>query len=188
MIKFLTAAWPIYFSGFLIAVVMFLLLWSGKKFGISSSLRSLCTLAGAKKYSSFFDINWRDQAWNLVFSVGAILGGFIATRFLTDANYAPAISEETIAYLVSHGINFDGHLAPLQIFSLDKVLTLRGFIMMGVGGVLIGFGTRWAGGCTSGHAISGLSDLQLPSLIAVIGFFIGGLLCTYFLLPYLFTL
>jgi len=56
------------------------------------------------------------------------------------------------------------------------------------GGILIGFGTRWAGGCTSGHAISGLSNLQLPSLIAVIGFFIGGIIMTYFLLPTILSL
>jgi uncharacterized membrane protein YedE/YeeE len=188
MIEFLSQPWPFYFSGFLIAVVMFLLLWSGKKFGISSSLRSLCTIVGAKKYSSFFDINWRDEAWNIVFSIGAILGGFIATRFFTDSEYVVGISKETIEYLAQYGINFDGYLAPLQIFSLDQILTARGIIIMGLGGVLIGFGTRWAGGCTSGHAISGLSDLQLPSLIAVIGFFIGGLLSTYFLLPHLLTL
>ena len=188
MIEFLTQPWPFYVSGFLIAVVMFLLLWSGKRFGVSSSLGSICSMAGAKKYSSFFDRNWRDESWNLVFSSGAILGGFFATIFFTDSSYVPNISEHTIDYLASFGIHFDGHFAPLQIFSLDQLLTPRGIIMMGVGGFLIGFGTRWAGGCTSGHAISGLSELQVPSLIAVIGFFIGGLLSTYFLLPYIFTL
>jgi uncharacterized membrane protein YedE/YeeE len=60
--------------------------------------------------------------------------------------------------------------------------------MLVVGGFLVGFGTRYAGGCTSGHAISGLSDLQLPSLIAVIGFFIGGLLMTYVFLPFILAL
>jgi uncharacterized membrane protein YedE/YeeE len=50
-----------------------------------------------------------------------------------------------------------------------------------VGGVLIGFGTRYAGGCTSGH-VSGLSNLQIPSLKAVIGFF-GGLIMSYFYSP-----
>lgn len=50
----------------------------------------------------------------------------------------------------------------------------------------MGFGARWAGGCTSGHAISGLSNLQLPSLVAVLGFFAGGLLMTHLLFPLLF--
>lgn len=180
--------WPFYFSGFLIAIIMFLLLWSGKRFGISSSLRSICTLAGAHRFSSFFDINWKDEAWNLVFSCGAVIGGFMATHFLTGTDYKVEISPETIAYLSQLGVEYDGHLAPLEIFSLDRILTLRGLLMMGLGGVFIGFGTRWAGGCTSGHAISGLSDLQLPSLIAVIGFFIGGLFSTYILLPLILSL
>jgi hypothetical protein len=51
---------------------------------------------------------------------------------------------------------------------------------------MVGFGSRYAGGCTSGHAISGLSDLQVPSLIAVVGFFIGGLIMTFFILPLIF--
>ena len=53
------------------------------------------------------------------------------------------------------------------------------------GGFLVGFGARWAGGCTSGHAISGLADLQVPSLVAVVGFFVGGLAVTHLVLPLL---
>lgn len=54
---------------------------------------------------------------------------------------------------------------------------------MVIGGFLVGFGTAYAGGCTSGHAIAGLADRQAASLLAVCGFFAGGLTCTYLVLP-----
>ena len=75
---------------------------------------------------------------------------------------------------------------PAELFSLEQVFTLKGLLILVIGGFLVGFGSRYAGGCTSGHAISGLSNLQLPSLIAVIGFFIGGLIMSFFILPWLF--
>ena len=73
--------------------------------------------------------------------------------------------------------------SPVELF---ETLTLKNIIILIIGGLLIGFGTRYAGGCTSGHAISGLSDLQLPSLIAVVGFFIGGLIMVHLLFPLIF--
>jgi len=82
----------------------------------------------------------------------------------------------------------DGEFVPASLFSWGSLFSLRGFILMVVGGFLIGFGTRYAGGCTSGHAIMGLSTLQLPSLIAVIGFFAGGLLMTHLFLPLILSL
>jgi uncharacterized membrane protein YedE/YeeE len=85
------------------------------------------------------------------------------------------------------GISFDGYIAPLELFSWKSLATVKGVILIVVGGFFVGFGTRWAGGCTSGHAISGLSNLQLPSLIAVIGFFLGGLFITHLIFPLLFS-
>ncbi|MFK7937536.1 MAG: YeeE/YedE family protein [Saprospiraceae bacterium] len=185
MIEILSQSWPWYVSGPLIALVMFLLLWAGGEFGVSSNLRTMCAIGGAGKNVSFFKFNWKDQIWNLVFVFGAIVGGFIATTYLSD----PAgvqISADTIADLKELGIAFDGELVPLEYFSWESLLTIKGFLMLVVGGFLVGFGTRWAGGCTSGHAISGLSNLQLPSLIAVIGFFIGGLVMTHLIFPFIF--
>ena len=75
---------------------------------------------------------------------------------------------------------------PAEIFSEESIFSLKGFYILIVAGFMIGFGTRYAGGCTSGHAITGLSSLQFPSLLAVIGFFIGGLIMTWFLLPLIF--
>lgn len=181
--------WPWYVAGPAIAFVMFSLLYFGKSFGVSSNLRTICSILGAGKNCDFFEFKWRDQIWNLVFALGMILGGFIASNYLTDPEALVNLSRVTKVELEQFGIVTPGKgLVPLEVFSLDQVLTTRGFVMMILGGFLVGFGTRYAGGCTSGHAISGLSDLQMPSLIAVIGFFIGGLFMTYFVLPTLLTL
>lgn len=185
MIEFLSNPWPWYVAGPMLAVVMFLLLYFGKSFGVSSNFRTLCTIVGAGEKHSFFDIDWKNQVWNLVFIGGALLGGLIASIFLMP-DFAVGISEATIMELSGYGIESPGgHLMPESVFNWENLFSAQGLIMIVGGGFLIGFGARYAGGCTSGHAISGLSNLQLPSLIAVIGFFIGGLIVTNFVLPYL---
>lgn len=185
MLEFIQQPWAWYFSGPMIAFVMFLLLRAGREFGISSTLRTACSILGAGRKVSFFAFDWKSQIWNLVFAVGALLGGFIATQFLSDPN-SLVLSTATQDDLEAMGIAFNGELAPTELFSWDGLLTIQGFVSIVLGGFFVGFGTRWAGGCTSGHAISGLSNLQLPSLIAVLGFFIGGLLMTYLVFPLLF--
>lgn len=185
MIDFISQPWPWYVSGPAIAFVMFLLLFSGERFGVSSTMRTLCSIGGAGKKVAFFDFDWKSQAWNLIFALGAIIGGFIATQFL-GSGMPIELSESTIGSIEKLGIPFDGELAPLSVFSWKSLFTFKGFMILVVGGFLVGFGARWAGGCTSGHAISGLSNLQLPSLIAVIGFFIGGLTMTHLIFPLIF--
>ena len=183
--EFILQPWSWWFSGIMIAAIMFFLLYFGQSFGFSSNLRTICAAAGLGKSAKFFDFNWKAQIWNLVFLVGAILGGFIAREFLsTDAPVL--ISEATIQDLSKLGIAAPQSLQPAELFGLDAVLSIRGFLLLAFGGLMVGFGSRYAGGCTSGHAISGLSDLQVPSLIAVVGFFIGGLLMTYLFLPLIF--
>lgn len=185
MIELLSQSWAWYVSGPAIALVMFLLLWAGGNFGVSATLRTACAIGGAGKKIDFFDFDWKSQLWNLVFVFGAVIGGYIASTFL--ANPEPlALSSATIADLRALGIDFNGDLAPMTLFNWEALASLRGFLVLVVGGFLVGFGTRWAGGCTSGHAISGLSNLQLPSLIAVIGFFIGGLAMTFLIFPLIF--
>jgi len=187
LVSWLSQPWPWYVAGVLIAAVMFGLLFFGKRFGLSSNLRTICSAFGAGKSCEFFDFDWKAQSWNLVFVLGTIIGGFIANRFLSS-EVAIALSTETVKELQAFGIVNPGKdFMPNGIFSFESLLTLKGFIVIVVGGFLVGFGTRYAGGCTSGHAISGLSNLQLPSLIAVIGFFVGGLFITHFVLPYLLT-
>jgi hypothetical protein len=186
-VDFISQPWPWYIAGPIIALTMFSLLFLGNNFGISANLRTMCSILGAGKKCEFFDFNWKTQRWNLVFAFGLVIGGFISHVYLSPVNEVQ-ISEETIQELASMGIENPGQsIVPLSLFNWEFLTTFKGIILLIGGGFLVGFGTRYAGGCTSGHAISGLSDLQLPSLIAVIGFFIGGLTVTYFVLPYLLT-
>lgn len=188
IVNYISQPWPWYVAGPIIALVMFSLLLLGNSFGISANLRSMCSIMGAGKYCEFFDFNWRSQMWNLIFASGLVIGGLIAHHYLTPSMEVN-ISQATISDLQQLGVEDPGKsLVPQSVFSWESLTTVKGFIMLVIGGFLIGFGTRYAGGCTSGHAISGLSDLQLPSLIAVVGFFIGGLFVTHLVLPYLLTL
>lgn len=178
--------WPWYVSGFLIGMIMLSLIYFGKAFGMSSNLRSLCSIAGAGKYVSFFNFDWKSQRWNLVVVLGAMLGGFVAVHFMSDPSNVD-INPRTIAQLAQLGIDApNGKLMPDALFGTQIWQSPKSILILLIGGILIGFGTRYAGGCTSGHAISGLSNLQLPSLKAVIGFFIGGLIMAHFLLPLIF--
>ena len=183
---FIFETWHWSVSGILIGFIMLSLVYFGKSFGMSSNLRTLCTMGGAKQFSSFFDFDWREQKWNLAMVLGAILGGFFAVYFLKgEANVT--LNVATIEQLKMLGIDEpNGKLVPDALFSIEAMLSFKGFLILIVGGMLIGFGTPYAGGCTSGHAISGLSNLQWPSLLAVIGFFIGGLITTYFIIPLMF--
>ena len=185
MLEFISQPWPWYVSGTAIAFIMVLLLIYGKSFGFSSNLRTMCTIMGAGKRVKFFDFDWRTQKWNLYFLIGSILGGFIASTWL-NSDAPLQLSSATTAEIEALGIHFDGGLNPAQLFGIDAVSSLKGILILLIGGILVGFGTRYAGGCTSGHAISGLSNLQVPSLIAVIGFFVGGLVMTHVLLPLIF--
>lgn len=185
MLELIKQTWSWWFSGAAIASIMFFMLYFGQSFGFSSNLRTICSAAGCGKSVKFFDFNWKSQMWNLVFLVGAIIGGFITNQFLS--NGAPvSISAETIQDLAKMGISAPVSAQPDELFGVQAIFSLKGFLILAIGGLLVGFGARYAGGCTSGHAISGLSDLQLPSLIAVIGFFIGGLLMTFVLFPFIF--
>ncbi|MBC8054320.1 MAG: YeeE/YedE family protein [Sphingobacteriaceae bacterium] len=185
MLEILRQPWPWYISGAAIAFIMVLLLFFGKSFGVSTNLRTMCTIVGAGKRVKFFEFDWKTQKWNLLFLFGSVLGGIAASTLLRD-NEPLRLSAATIEDLKGLGIAFDGGLNPAQLFGADLFTSPKGIAILLLGGILVGFGTRYAGGCTSGHAISGLSNLQIPSLIAVVGFFIGGLAMTHLLLPLIF--
>ncbi len=185
-IEVLSQPWPWWFTGIAIAFCMGLLLYLGKTFGVSSTLRTMCSIGGAGKKVSFFNFNWKGELWNLVFVLGGAIGGFIAVNFMMPEQ-AVHLSDVAVEEISAMGIDVDqSQFLPTELFSWEALLTPRGAILLIVGGFLVGFGTRYAGGCTSGHAISGLSNLQLPSLIAVVGFFIGGLVMTHLIFPLLF--
>jgi len=177
--------WPWYVSGPLIALVMFALLFVGKQFGMSSNLRTACSIGGAGKASDFFDFDWKKERWNLIVVLGAIIGGFLSANYLSDNTVD--INPDVVTTLESYGINSAGKAyLPMEIFGTESLSDPKILAVLLIGGFLVGFGSRYAGGCTSGHAISGLSNLQLPSLIAVIGFFIGGLIMINFIYPLIF--
>ena len=178
--------WPWYISGFLIGAIMLCLIYFGKTFGMSSNLQSLCSMTGIGKKISYFDFDWKLQSWNLVVVLGAMLGGFVALHYMSDSSNV-AINPNTIEKLAQLGIDApNGKLMPDALFGKQIFESPKSIFILIFGGILIGFGSRYAGGCTSGHAISGLSNLQLPSLKAVIGFFVGGLIMAHFLLPLIF--
>jgi uncharacterized membrane protein YedE/YeeE len=180
----MSSPWPWYVSGPLIGLIVpLLLLIGGRQFGVSANLRHLYAACGFSR-NPFFSYDWkREGAWNLVFALGLVLGGIIGVHVLSGGSVTPAISEATRADLARLGITDLSGLVPSQLVSWRALSTWPGFVTMVVGGFLVGFGARWAGGCTSGHAISGMASFQLPSLLAVLGFFAGGLLMTHFLLP-----
>jgi hypothetical protein len=183
---FILQPWPWYVAGPLISLVMFLLFYFGERFGVSSNLETFCSVLGAGKFTDYFKIDWKQNKWNLMFVAGAIIGGFIASNWLTNSE-AVAINSNTIRDLAAIGIaNAGSTYLPDEIFSIETMFTIKGFLVLLIAGLMVGFGARWAGGCTSGHAIVGLSNLEVPSLISVIGFFIGGLVMTWFILPLIF--
>lgn len=184
--EFLLQPWPWYVSGPLIALTMAILILLGKRFGMSSNLRTMCSMAGAGKTAEFFRFDWKAQRWNLIVALGVAIGGYLAHNYLSkDATVA--INADTVTKLNALGFESAGEAyMPTEFFSNIAFSDFKTLTILLIGGFLVGFGARYAGGCTSGHAISGLSNLQLPSLIAVLGFFAGGLAMVHFIFPLIF--
>jgi len=184
MIEFISQPWPWYVAGPIIGLfVPALLLVGNRLFGISGNFRHMCA-AIAPGRNEFLRYDWKKSGlWNLTFLGGIVIGGWLATHVFASPDPVIGIAESTKADLAQLGITDYTGLIPSQIFSWSNIFTPVGILVLGLGGFLVGFGSRWAGGCTSGHAIAGLADFQLPSLVAVIGFFAGGLLVTYLVLP-----
>lgn len=179
--------WPWYVAGPLIGLMVPLLLLLGNKaFGISSSLRHICA-ACIPADIAFFKYDWKKESWNLVFAAGIIAGAFLAARYLSVQ--APVrLNPATIATLRGEGVKDFSGLLPRDVFSFSELLTARGLVFVVFGGFMVGFGTRYAGGCTSGHSIMGISSLQWPSLLATCCFMAGGFIMTWLILPYLLQL
>lgn len=185
--ELLTQPWHWAVSGFLIGLVVPLLLLLGNKaFGISSSLRHICA-ACLPANISFFKYDWRKESWNLFFAGGIVLGGFIAGHWL-QGGHPVEIAAATQERLAGYGIYDHSQLLPTEIFSWSQLFSWKGLIFFVIGGFLVGFGTRYAGGCTSGHAIMGIANLQWPSMVATTCFMAGGFFCTHVILPWTFGL
>lgn len=185
MLDFISQPWPWYISGALIGLtVPTLLILGNKAFGISSSLRHICAACVPAKLP-FFSYDWRKEAWNLWFVGGILIGGFVGGTLLKNPN-AMTIAPNTVQALRTLGVHdFTSGLMPADIFNWDNLLTAKGLIFFVLGGFLVGFGTRYANGCTSGHAIMGIANLQWPSLVATVCFMAGGFAMTHLGLPIL---
>ena len=187
MFELLKQPWPWYISGPLIGLMVpGLLLIGNKSFGISSSLRHLCAACLPAKIP-FFQYDWKKEIWNLFFVAGVLMGGVIVALWLQNPGQVQ-VNPKLATELQQYGItNYDG-LVPSDLFNWSNLLSAKGLIMMIGGGFLVGFGTRYAGGCTSGHAIMGLSNLQWPSLVATISFMAGGFIVANLILPFILKL
>lgn len=187
MPEFLKQPWPWYVAGPLIGLtVPALLIIGNKSFGISSSLRHICA-ACLPANIPFFKYEWKKEVWNLVFVLGIFLGGILAAGILPNPNPVQ-VNPRLAAELAGYGITNYSELVPVDMMNWHALLSLRGIFLIVVGGFLVGFGTRYAGGCTSGHAIMGLSNLQWPSLVATICFMVGGVVMANFILPFILSL
>jgi len=187
MMELIKQPWPWYVAGALVGLtVPALLILGNKHFGISANLRHACAACFPSNIK-FFKYDWKKEVWNLFFVAGILIGGFLATQFLANrepVQVAPALLSE----LKSYGIEDTSKVLPKELFSLESLLSLRGLIMLVGGGFLVGFGTRYAGGCTSGHSIMGISNLQVPSMIATAAFMAGGFLMANVILPFILNL
>lgn len=187
MIHLLRQPWPWYTSGAIIGLVVpALLLLGNKHFGISANLRHICAACLPGKLP-FFNYDWKKERWNLFFAAGILAGAFMAAQWLHNPDPV-TVHPELAKDLSAYGISDTSNMVPVQLFNFSSLLTLRGFVLMVFGGFLVGFGTRYAGGCTSGHAIMGLSNLQWPSLVATCCFMAGGFLMSNLVLPYILRL
>jgi len=187
MLELFKQPWPWYVGGVLIGLMVPALLISGNKtLGVSSALRHVCAACFPGNVS-FLTYEWRKEAWSLFFAAGIVIGGFIG-GYLLENPQPQKISNTTIERLAESNVHFNKGFVPDEVFNWSNLFTLQGFIIMIVGGFLVGFGTRYAGGCTSGHGIMGLSTLQWPSLVAVVSFFAAGILTSAYLLPLILKL
>ncbi|MGK6352675.1 YeeE/YedE family protein [Parapedobacter sp. DT-150] len=187
MLEVIKQPWPWYVAGPLIGLIVPALLIAGNKsFGVSSSLRHICA-ACIPANIPFFKYDWKKQVWNLFFVFGIALGGVISIQLLSNPNPV-VIHPELAAELSGYGISSYDGLIPEALINWSSLFTLKGFLLTVAGGFLVGFGTRYAGGCTSGHAIMGLSTLQWPSLVATVCFMIGGFVMANLILPLILSL
>ncbi|HUG90427.1 MAG TPA: YeeE/YedE thiosulfate transporter family protein [Planctomycetaceae bacterium] len=186
MLDLLREPWPWYVAGPLLGLTVPLLLLLGNRlFGVSANLRHICA-ACMPASTDFFRYDWKGAGgWNLALAFGFVVGGFIAATWLAGSGPV-AISAQTQADLIALGVRDFSGLVPADLLSVGALRTLPGAVAVVLGGFLVGFGAGYAGGCTSGHGLTGLATLQLPSLIAVCAFFVGGMAATYVLLPLLF--
>lgn len=185
--EWISKPWPWYVAGPLIGLVVpVLLIMGNKSFGVSSSLRHICAACFPSNIS-FFKYNWKKEAWNLFFVAGIFGGGIVSSVWLRDP--APIhLNPGLVSELQNYGVKDFAGLMPSDLFNWHSLITAKGIMLTVFGGFLVGFGTRYAGGCTSGHSIMGISNLQWPSLVATCCFMAGGFIMANLILPFILKL
>ncbi len=187
MIEILRQPWPWYVAGAIIGLtVPALLILGNKHFGISANLRHACA-ACLPANIKFFKYDWKKEVWNFFFVGGILLGAFLSIQLLSTPEPVE-VNAALLGELKNYGINDHSTLLPKELFSWQSLFTARGLIMLVGGGFLVGFGARYAGGCTSGHSIMGISDRQVPSMIATVAFMAGGIIMANLVLPFILKL
>lgn len=187
MIEFLRQPWAWYIAGPLIGLALpALLILGNKPLGISSAFRHICAACVPAKLP-FFSYDWKKEVWNLFFIAGITTGALIVALFFSSPDPV-VLNPKLVNELKQYGITGEAFLLPEQLFNWEQLLTAKGIFFIVFGGFLVGFGTRYAGGCTSGHAIMGLSNLQWPSLVATTSFMVGGFIMANLILPFILRL
>ncbi|MBX9891466.1 MAG: YeeE/YedE family protein [Chitinophagaceae bacterium] len=187
MLETMKQPWPWYVAGILIGLIVpALLILGNKHFGLSANFRHACAACFPSNIN-FFKYEWKKEVWNFFFVLGIFGGAILAATLLQNPDpivVHPDLSKDLAAF----GINDRSGILPKELFSFESLFSVRGLIMLIGGGFLVGFGSRYAGGCTSGHAIMGLSNLQWPSLVATITFMVGGFIMANWILPFILAL
>jgi len=183
IIDLLSRPWPWWISGPLLGLMVPVLLLAGnKEFGISSTFRHLCAIVASKP--AYLRYDWKKQGcWQLALALGVVGGGWLAASSFAGGRL-PGLTAEARQLFLSWGLALESSgYQPDFLARWGDAMSGRGVVSLVGGGFLVGFGTRWANGCTSGHAIMGLSLLNPGSLVATLGFFAGGTLASWFLVP-----
>ena len=185
--ELLSKPWPWYVAGALIGLIVpALLLLGNKHFGISANLRHACAACFPANIK-FFKYDWKKEIWNFFFVGGIFIGAIVASQLLSNPD-PMVVNPDLVKELAGYGLTDTSSMVPAELFSFESLFSVRGLIMLVGGGLLVGFGARYAGGCTSGHAIMGLSDLQWPSLVATVMFMVGGFIMANYILPFILAL
>ncbi|MCU0396078.1 MAG: YeeE/YedE family protein [Chitinophagaceae bacterium] len=187
MMELLSKPWPWYVAGAVIGLIVpALLLLGNKHFGISANLRHACAACFPANIK-FFKYDWKKEIWNFFFVGGIFIGAIVASQLLSNPD-PMVVNPDLVKELAGYGLTDTSSMVPAELFSFESLFSVRGLIMLVGGGLLVGFGARYAGGCTSGHAIMGLSDLQWPSLVATVMFMVGGFIMANYILPFILAL
>lgn len=152
---------PLHWSaaGVAIGAITLLMLWlMNQRLGISTGFENLCALVVRIPYFERDEIR-ASQRWRLPFLAGLVVGGFLSAA--TSGGWTPFW--DLGMFDASVGWGPAGKLA-----------------WMFAGGLLIGFGTRLAGGCTSGHGIFGVANLERASIASTLSFMAAGIVATHF--------